>query len=408
MTDTTAEPMPDTCPVTSTYPFRRERMFELPWELAWLRCNAPVSRIRLANGGTGWLVTRMDDVRALLRDERFSRRPVRETAVRNGAAGSSFDFGLSIADPADHARWRSVVNTVFTSRQAESMRPRIGELVDELLDELAAAGPPADLMAGLALRLPLRVLCELFAVPADLRPGWHEWADGVRGAGSVAVIGESMRVLHDSATALVVREREAARGGCLTALTMAGDGAGRGLSDRELVSTVLMLTIAGFESVAAQFGNGFLALFQHPAELDALRADRSLVGAAVEEMLRYAQASTGFAGTTYTTCDVELGGVTIPAGSAVFISLDSAGRDEAQVADPDRFDLARGSVRGHLSFGSGPHFCLGAPLARVELQEATGRVLRRFPGLRLCTGAAEVPIASNLLNSYPAELRVTW
>lgn len=128
----------------------------------------------------------------------------------------------------------------------------------------------------------------------------------------------------------------------------------------------------------------------------------------VEELLRYAQSGTGFAGMTHATCDVELGGVTIPAGSAVLISLDSAGRDETRVDRPDTFDPSRGSARHHLAFGSGPHFCLGAPLARLELQEGVGRLLRRFAGLRLACGVDDVVFASNLFSHYPRELEVTW
>jgi cytochrome P450 len=421
MTDVTTE-------LTSTYPFPRRHLFQPPWELAWLRHNAPVSPVRLANGGTGWLVTRLDDVRAVLCDERFSRRPVREVAARDhgrpsGDGGGAFDFGLSIANPADHRRWRRMLNPGFTPRHAESMRPRIGTLVDELLDEMAEAGPPADLMAGVAFRLPIAVICELFDVPAPLRSNFHDWAARVRGAGSVDAISDAMRSLYQGAAGLVAAQRDVPGSGCLGMLAAIGDPNGhdpdgrdpdgrdpdgRGLSDQELVSTVLLLTIAGYETVAAQLGNGFLALFQHPAELDALKADESMVVAAVEEILRYAQASTGFAGTTYTTCDVELGGVMIPAGSAVFVSLDSAGRDEEHVVDPDRLDLARGCVRTHLAFGSGPHHCLGAPLARVELQEAVRRIVHRFPDLRPAAALDQVPLTTTLLNTYPSALPIAW
>lgn len=399
--------------VTSTYPFQRRCLFEPPWELAWLRRHAPVSPVRLADGSTGWLVTRLDDVRTVLNDERFSRRPVRQAAARDygrppDAGGAEFDFGLSVADPADHLRWRRMLNPVFTPRHAESMRPRIGALVDSLLDELDESGPPADLMVSFAFRLPIAVICELFEVPTALRPMFRDWAAQVRGTDSVAALGAAMRSLHEAATELVVARREALGSGCLGTLSAVRDPEGRALSDQELVSTVLLLTIAGYGSGVAQLGNSFLALFQHPAELSACRDDPSIIVAAVEELLRYAQASTGFAGITYAICDVELGGVTIPAGSAVFISLDSAGRDEQHISDPDRLQLDRGSVRTHLTFGSGPHFCLGAPLARVELQEALHRTMRHFPTLRLTTTPEQVPLTTTLLNSYPAALPITW
>lgn len=144
--------------------------------------------------------------------------------------------------------------------------------------------------------------------------------------------------------------------GPLSQLIHAADG----YSDTDLVATVLLLTIAGYETVAAQIGNGLLALFQHPAELGRLRSGAVPVATAVEEILRYAQASTGFAGMTYASCDVTVADVVVPAGAAVFVSIDAAGRDERRMPDPESFDLTRGSANSHLTFGAGAHFCLGA------------------------------------------------
>ncbi|MEU6714624.1 cytochrome P450 [Nonomuraea sp. NPDC046802] len=377
------------------YPFARKCPFELPEEFAWLRRNAPVSQVSLRNGATAWLVTRHDDVRQVFADERFSRRQVRERAAGDGP----FDFGLSIADPAAHQRWRRTVGAVFSPGQAEAMRGPIGELVEEVLDEMAGLPAPTDLMAAFAFKLPLEVILRLFRVPPGLRPGFESWARALRGAGaSMASFGEAMRRLHETASELVARVDE----GPLSDLRQAG------LSEKERVSTVMLMTVAGYETAAVQFGNGFLALFQHPDELAKLAKDPALVAPAVEELLRYAQAGTGFAGKTYTTADVELGGVTIPAGSAVLISVDSAGRDEAHVERPEELDLSRGAARHHLSFGYGRHFCLGAPLARVELQEGFGRVLARLPGLAPAVDVGQVPMNANLFNQYPRELLVTW
>jgi cytochrome P450 len=404
-----------------TYPFAQRCPFDPPEEFAWLRTNAPVSPVSLPNGAQGWLVTRYDDVRTVLTDERFSRRPVREAAVRradvpaqrsstSGAPpGGAFDFGLAIADPADHARWRRLVGSVVNPKLAESLRPRIGVLVDELLDEAAALSPPVDLMTALAYPLAVRVLCELFDVPADLRSGFCDWAAELRRAGnSMAAFGASMGSLYRCAGELVARERREPRDGTLAALIMARHDDGGELSDEELIGTVLLMTIAGYETSAVQIGNGLLALLQHPEQMQRVRTGLTPVSAMVEEILRYAQAGTGFAGMTYPTTDVELGGVTIAAGSAVLISLDSAGRDEARVERPAEFDADRGSARHHLAFGSGAHFCLGAPVARVELQEGLGRLLRRYPGLRSAGGTDQVAIESNLLHHFPRELPVRW
>ncbi|ABD13459.1 hypothetical protein CcI156_20860 [Frankia sp. CcI156] len=169
-------------------------------------------------------------------------------------------------------------------------------------------------------------------------------------------LGEAMRSLHDCAVEMVLREREEPGNGALGALTVVRDEDGTGFSDEELVSTVLLTAIAGYESTVVQIGNGFLAMFRHPEQMEHLKRGRTDIAAAVEEILRYAQSSTGFAGMTYAMADVELGSVTVPAGATVFVSLDSAARDEAHVDSPQRFELSRGSARHHVTFGSGHHY----------------------------------------------------
>jgi len=423
--DGTNTPIATTAPThptasTPTYPFPPECPFRLPPEVARLRREAPVAPVRLATGAPAYLVTSHRHVRMVLTDERFSRRPVRARAVAGAAApqadgttsdnsrsaaAPAFDFGLSIADPADHTRWRRRTNQVFNVRQAEAMRTRIGHLVEEVLDEVEAASAPVDLMDRFAFRLPLRVLLALFDVPDDLRPAFEAWARSLRAGGaSMAAFGAAMAGLHGAAVELVRHRRSQLGEEPLSQLIRQADG----MSDDELVSTVLLLTIAGYETVATQLGNGLLALFQHPAELDRLRSGDVAVDTAVEEILRYAQASTGFAGLVYATCDVALDDVVVPAGAAVFVSVDSAGRDELRLPDPECFDLSRGAASNHLAFGAGAHFCLGAPLARVELQEGIARLVARFPGLTLVPATPEVPIISNRFNRLPAHLLVTW
>lgn len=392
-------------PVTdhSVYPFPAKCPFELPDELARRRAEAPVAPVSLRTGATGWLVTRYADVRAVLSDERFSRTPVRQDAARRNN-GPGFDFGASIASPERHALWRGLTGQVFHVRQAEAMRPAIGAIVEELLDELTTR-QPADLMSGLAYRLPLRVLLEVFSVPEDLRQPFYDWAAGLRAAGSsMAAFGEAMNSLYKAAGELVDRPEP---GGAVAELLAARVG-GQGCDREMAVSTVLLMTVAGYETIATQLGNGFLALFLHPEQLDGLRADTVSVQTAVEEVLRYAQAGTGFTGMTYPTEDIELGGATIPTGAPVFISIDSAGRDEARVHDPETFDLSRGAARDHLTFGFGSRFCLGAPIARVELQETFARTLRRLPGLRPEFDVSTVEMGANMFSRYPKELPVSW
>lgn len=394
-------------PTAPAFPFPPRPPFELPEEFARRRREAPVAPVTLQGGRIGWLVTRYDDVRTVLSDERFSREPVRKDANRRNApagGGGGFDFGMSIADPARHARWRRLAAQVFNVRQAEALRPRVRAIVDRLLDEMTDGSGSADLMGALASRLPLLVLFELFDVTADLQPAFLNWAASLRRAGaSMAEFGATMHELHKTAQQLVAR-----RSGAIGDLLSVRLDDGTACDEELATATVLLMTVAGYETVGAQLGNGFLALFQHPDQLALLRDGAIDIEVAVEEILRYAQAGTGFAGMTFPTTDVVLAGTTIPAGAPVLISIDSAGRDEAHVADPDTFELARGAARNHLTFGFGAHFCLGAPIARVELQEAIGRTLARLPDLRLVPDVGAVEMTANMFTRFPKELEVTW
>ena len=386
-------------PEELAYPFPAKCPFELPDEFARLRSEAPVAPVLLPTGNTGWLVTRNADIRTVLSDERFSRLPGRAAAMRQQNSG--FDFGMSITDPSEHARWRARITRVLNVRHAEALRPAIGTIVEDLLTEIDDRPSPVDIMAALAFPLPLRVLLHLFAVPDDLRDGFHRWAALLRTAGrSMRGLGAAMGMLHETIVELVARRT----GGILGACTAVDPD----LTDQELVTTGMLLAVAGYETVATQLGNGLLALFLHPGELRRLATGTVPIATAVEEILRYAQSGTGFAGTTYTTTDVVLADTTIPAGAPVLISIDSAGRDEAHVADPESFDLSRGAAGNHLTFGYGHHFCLGAALARTELQECLGRLLARHPTLSCATDPRRIPLAATMFTRYPAELPVNW
>ncbi|HVV20609.1 MAG TPA: cytochrome P450 [Pseudonocardiaceae bacterium] len=403
---------------TSTYPFQRDQPFELPEELSWLRRNDPVSRVRLANGTGAWLVTRYDDVRAVLADPVFSRSlNDRQGAakIETGSAfqepeGGYFAFGSSIVEPPGHTRWRRIVSQAFTARHAETMRPRIREIVAELLAEIAELDQ-VDLMSAFAFRFPMRVIFELLGVPADGQPVFAEWAAQVNRMDSAADFqrfGEVMSALGRYVVGLISRKRREPGPDLLSELIEVHDDDRTRLSNDELVSTVFLLLMAGYESTATQLGNACYALFHHPDQLAKLRDAPELIEVAVEEILRYAQIGTGWAIAKHTTEDVVVGGVTIPANSTVFVSLGSANRDESRFDAADEFDVGRRRGCPQLAFGAGPHYCLGAALARVELQEAITGLLGRFPGLRLLGDVADVELASNLFTYYPRRLPVAW
>ena len=372
----------------ATFPFRRACPFDIAEDYAVLRRERPVAPVTLPTGATAWLVTSYADVRTVLTDPRFDQG-------HTGPPPGEESLGSSIADPAHHARWRGLVNKVFSLRQAESVRARIGALAERTLDELDA---PADLMAGYAFRLSIRAMCASLDVPDDLWPAFEAWADSLHAVTpSFESFTASLRALDDAVAETVAR---ADPDGVLASVAE--------LSDEDRRATVQLMLIAGHESTAVQFGNGVYALFAHPDQLAALRRDPALIGPAVEEILRYALVGTGFTGSRRATAEVRLGGVTVPAGATVLVSLDSAGRDEARVAGPETFDITRGAPGDHLAFGAGPHFCLGAPLARVALREGLGRLLRRFPDLRPAGPLDEVEFTSNRFNHYSRELRVVW
>jgi cytochrome P450 len=300
-------------------------------------------------------------------------------------------------DPPDHTRLRSLVSQAFTPRMVESLRPRIQSLVDELLDAVVEKGE-MDVLADLAYPLPTVVICELLGVPPEDRDKFKAWsADASRlldGHLDKAAIDKGMvagMYLFQYFTDLVEARRADPRDDLLSAL-LAAQGpsgpssgelaAGDKLTHAELLSTATLLFIAGFETTMNLVGNGTLALLRNPAEMGRLRDDPTLVRPGVEELMRY-DGPVHITARIATT-DVEIGGEAIRAGEQVVVSLAAANRDPEQFPDPDRLDVSRSPNR-HLALGGGPHFCLGAALARIEGQAAFGALLRRFPHLELAT-----------------------
>jgi cytochrome P450 len=403
---------------STTYPFTRNQPFQMPQEFAWLRANAPISRVKLAGGDPAWLITRYEDVRAALTDPRFSRTINQDNAARVDTGFSAdrssplFSFGGAISQPPGHTRWRRIVNKAFTQRQADAMRPRIVQHTDDVLDAMAARGNRADLMADFAYQLPIRVICELLGIPLQGRPEFSALAAKLTRRdmqSSYAEFGEALQGIGRYAAGLIARKRRDLGADLLSTLIALHDDDDTQLSNEELISTVILLLMAGYESTAVQFGNAFFALFQNPEQLARLRTDPGLIETAVEEILRWAQMGTGFAVAKFAGVDIDLGGVTIPAGSTVFVSLGSGNRDTAEFGDDaELFDVARRTAQRHLAFSSGPHYCLGAALARAELQEGISRLLARFPDLRLDGGFEDVELASNLFTYYPRTLPVAW
>ncbi|MDQ3643202.1 MAG: cytochrome P450 [Actinomycetota bacterium] len=338
-----------------------------------------------------WVLTRYDHSAALLRDPRFSTNPALLTEGPDVEAMSPVrQVGSSLMmflDPPDHTRLRSLVSQAFTPRMVESLRPRIQSLVDELLDAVVETGE-MDVLEDFAYPLPTVVICELLGVPAEDRHQFKAWsADASRlldGYLDKAAMDKGMvagMYLFQYFTDLVHERRKEPRNDLLSAMLAAEDD-GERLTHAELLSTATLLFIAGFETTMNLVGNGTLALLRNPDQLARLRDDRSLIRTGVEELLRY----DGPVHVTarIATQDVEIGGEIVREGEQAIAILGAANRDPDQFPDPDRLDVARTANR-HLGFGGGPHFCLGAALARMEGQIAFDTMLRRLPDMELAT-----------------------
>ncbi|GGR19765.1 cytochrome P450 family protein [Streptomyces netropsis] len=359
-----------------------------------LRAEAPVSKVT-APGGLGvWMVTRYEDARPALSSAKLSKnveigQKVIEQNTDNEEMRLMFATELSAhmlnSDPPVHTRLRKLVNKVFTPRAVERLRPRIEEVTTELLDAMERAGR-VDLMSAFAAPLPIAVICELLGVPLIDQDRFRGWVDAQL-SGDPERLAEAAPALLGYLDELVASKRANPSEDLLTDLVHASDGDDK-LSAQELVSMAFLLLVAGHETTVNLIGNGVLALLRHPDQLAALRADRSLLPGAIEEFLRY-EGPVNTASLRFTTEPVELGGVVIPANQLVVVAVASANRDESQFPDGDKLDITR-ETGGHLAFGHGIHYCVGAPLARLEAEIAFGRLLDRFPDIRLDVDDADV------------------
>ncbi|HEX4995121.1 MAG TPA: cytochrome P450 [Methylomirabilota bacterium] len=340
-----------------------------------------------------WVLTRYPDVMAMLRDPRLIKEPIAAfVAARFGMAAPPPGLGLSMLDrdPPDHTRLRGLVSKAFTPKALESLRPHIQQIVDDLLADAAGKGQ-MDLIEEFAYPLPVRVICEMLGVPVKDHERFKAWGlDIARGLDAIMLPPDSevgqrsvsgRRALAEYFRALIAERRAAPRDDMLSAL-IAAEEAGDKLNEEELLATCILLLVAGHETTVNLIGNGTLALLRHPDQLQKLRASPGLIATAVEELLR-------FDGPVQRTAripseDITIGGRTIPKGDMVMPFLGAADRDPAQFPDPDRLDITRADNR-HIAFGMGIHFCLGAPLARMEGQIAINALLARLPKLALAT-----------------------
>ena len=343
-----------------------------------------------------WVLTRYDDVSAVLRDPRFIKEPLAALVAARFGAEVPRGVGLSMLDrdPPDHTRLRGLVSKAFTPRVVDGLRPRIQQIVDELITRAQAVGS-MDVIEEFAYPIPVNVICEMLGVPVADHERFKGWSlDIARGLDSIWLPPDSevprrsaasRHAINDYFRGLIAQRRASPRGDLLSALIVAEE-AGDKLNEEELLATCILLLIAGHETTVNLIGNGVLALLRNPGELKRLRETPGLITTAVEELLRYdgpVQRTARVA-----SAEATIGGRTIAKGEMVMPFIGAADRDPAQFPDPDRLDLTRADNR-HIAFGWGIHFCLGAPLARVEGQIAIDALVRRLPRLELMTDEPE-------------------
>ena len=361
--------------------------FQHPYSVhARLRAERPVSPVIMPGGTPVWLVTGYAEGRAALADPRLGKN-MRGWHPPPDSIFAALDVHMLNSDPPDHERLRRLVNKAFTARRVERLRPRITAITAGLLDDMSTRRE-VDLLASFAFPLPITVICELLGVPVADRDDFRTWsASIVSNTVSPDVFQAHATAMIRYFMALLAAKRHEPADDLLSALISARDE-GDQLSENELVSMAFLLLVAGHETTVNLIGNGMLALLLNPGELARLRADPSLLPSAVEELLRHVNPVTN-ATFRFAASPIEIGGVRIGRGEAVLVALSSANRDPSRYADPDRLDVGRDSS-GHLAFGHGIHYCLGAPLARLEAEIAFGGLLARFGSMRLAVPASSL------------------
>ncbi|MFE5864316.1 cytochrome P450 [Streptomyces virginiae] len=372
-----------------------------------LRAAGPVHQTTTPDREPVWVVTRYGDVREALADPRLSlnKANARTSGEYTSSMPPELDAHLLNMDAPDHTRLRRLVSKAFTPRHLESLRERIQAITDDLLD--AADGPSVDLIETLANPLPMEVICELLGIPAEGRRDFRAWTSSLMSPmpGAAADSREAMRSMYRFLVGLIADKRSEPTDDLLSAMIEARDE-DDSLGEPELVSMAFLLLFAGYDNGVNLIANAALALLLHPEQMTAVRAGTTSVRAVVEEALRW-NAPFPLGVRRFALEDLTIGGVPIPAGGRVWVSLISANRDEQQFPRANEFDPAR-APGGHLAFGHGIHYCLGAPLARLEAEIALASLLTRHSHIEMATPVSKLEWWPSFHKRGLRCLPVTW
>ncbi|GGM72046.1 cytochrome P450 [Thermopolyspora flexuosa] len=390
------------------YPFANPAPLVPPEEWAELRRTCPISRVRLPSGDEAVLLTRYRDVKQLLLDPRFTRTLTAEDAARINAEGTLFSMRDAEITGPFHAEWRRLVGRAFTAKRVAELRPRLEAMAGHLIDEMVRQGPPADLCAKLAFPLPVWAICALLGVPDADRDRFRYWSDTMLSLTrySRAEIDAAQDEFTAYMSALIAAKRAAPGDDLISDLLEIVGTLDTGLTERVLLLTAQGLLVAGHETTTNMIGKMVAMLLADRRRWEALLADPSLVRTAVEESLRF-DANPGFGLPRYLGEDVEVGGVTLPAGTTVICSMGAANRDEEEFDRADEMVLDR-APNAHIAFGVGPYSCLGQALARAELRSVLRELLRRLPTLELAVPVEELTYRQGLIVGGLERLPVRW
>ena len=398
---------------TLPYPLPQEDALAAPAEWERLRGECPVAAVELPSGDEATLLTRHEHVKQLLSDPRFVRPTSADGAARvaPGGVGGAAATGDSTAVPdrgEEHQKWRRMVGKWFTARRMSALRPSIAEIAETLIDDMVEQGKPADLKAALGFPLPVYVICDMLGVPAEDRARFSHWSDAMLSLTRFSQddIDTAHREFVSYMGDHIAAKRAAPADDILSMLITESAEEGAGLTDSALLGTGMGLLVAGHETTANMIGKMVAMLLADRARWERLVADPSLVRTTVEESLRF-DANLGFGMRRYVSEDVEVGGEVLPAGTTAICSMQAANRDEAVFAGADDMDLGR-SPNPHLTFGAGPHSCLGQALARTELQVTLEVLARRLPSLELAVPVSELRRVEEMLVGGLCEVPVRW
>ncbi|MFE1173098.1 cytochrome P450 [Streptomyces sp. NPDC058773] len=382
-------------------PFEQTHLLHVAPMLRTLQSQGTVHRVRTVEGDEAWLVTGHAQVRQLLDDDRLSRSRPEPGAARD--SGSALLDSLLGSFANDHARLRSLLEPHFSPERMRPLRSHVETLTEQLLDELAGQAPPVDLRLALALPLPILVMCEWLGVPHQDKDRFSRWTQDAANVADRVRSKQGMAELFGYCRQLVAHKRKNPGDDVISRLC-----ATEGISDKEVVGLSALLLFGGYETTVARIGTGALLLLANPGQRKALLDDPGLVPGAVEEILRMSMPNPHNGGMPrYARTDLEIDGTAVRAGDLVLLNIIAANHDRTVFTDPERVDVTRHTA-GSLTFGHGTHHCVGAPLARMQLQVALARLVARFPTMRPAVDVAELKLRHDTLLGGLVELPVTW